>query len=108
MGKSLKQFRYVYDKTKPGGVEISPQAFNEIQSNKENKIYVISLYIQTLPGVTININGQSVKIGITGVYELEQKAGMIISNISMDESSLNLIRNNADAYLIFNAIYKEG
>lgn len=77
--------------------------------NVFNSIYpIVQLGIQTLPGVKIYINNYTdpIIIGATGIYELDVDGISNITDLQFDNTSLDMIDNNANAYIIIDYIYE--
>lgn len=110
MAKKVSQLRYYSNgnnKNYPANITaqdlISGQAFTDFGS-----IYQIG--IQTLPGTKFFLNGSAypIIIGITGIYELEVVNFSTIKQIQFDSTSISLIENNSNAYLIIDILYENG
>lgn len=110
MAKKVSQLRYYNNgnnKNYPANTTaqglISGQAFTDFGS-----IYQIG--IQTLPGTKFFLNGSAhpIIIGITGIYELEVANFSTIKQIQFDSTSISLIENNSNAYLIIDILYENG
>ena len=70
---------------------------------------MVQLGVQSLPGTEIYINGSEdpIIIGLTGLYELDLKAGTTITSLRFGSQSMNNIKNNENAFLIVDCIYQE-
>lgn len=110
MAKKVSQLRYYNNgnnKNYPANTTaqglISGQAFTDFGS-----IYQIG--IQTLPGTKFFLNGSAhpIIIGVTGIYELEVANFSTIKQIQFDSTSISLIENNSNAYLIIDILYENG
>ena len=66
-------------------------------------------YIQALPGTKFYINGndESIIVGYTGIYELDSNILHNIYKLRFDNSSIDLIANNDNAYLLVDIVYEE-
>ena len=74
-----------------------------------NTVYpIVQLGVQTMPGVKFYVNNHTtpIIIGATGIYELNVDGLSNITDIQFDSSSLQLIDNNPNAYLIIDYIYE--
>jgi len=60
--------------------------------------------IKTFPGIFIEINGQEVIIGETGIYNILYKENVKILTIRVNPESVKLIQKNDDAFLIITAM----
>ena len=71
---------------------------------------VTQLGIQALPGTKFYLNEavDPVIIGATGIYELDLTNGIQISKITFDPKSMEIIKNNDNAFLIVDIIYDDG
>ena len=102
----IKQItQYVYEKEKNIS-EINGNIASTI-SNASEFIYEIG--IQTLPGIKINLNGNPIIIGKTGIFNLNTKDFASISSIGLNEDNLvafdtNGNINNDMFYLIIDII----
>lgn len=128
MAKQFKQFRYysepnVYYKDNLNAPDFLTQhhlasgsIFNGTNNignpNEEAHNYfpISKLGIQSLPGTKfyLNDNTQPVIIGMTGTFELDLKDNIEITALTFDNESINMIRDNHNAYLIIDIIYEEG
>ena len=63
---------------------------------------VTQLGIQAIPGTKFSLNNavEKIIIGSTGIYELELNEQTQITNIQFDARSMELIRDNNNAFLI--------
>ena len=123
MAYKVKQFRYYNDKS------------SEVAANKRNqpttlhgtttlitsehyangdvfgKYFPVTQFgIQALPGTKFYLNEavDPVIIGATGIYELDLTNGIQISKITFDPKSMEIIKNNDNAFLIVDIIYDDG
>lgn len=69
---------------------------------------IIQLGIQAPPGTKFFVNGTThpIIIGATGIYELNVEGMSTIQNLQFDLSSLNLINENPNAYLLIDYLYE--
>ena len=76
----------------------------------QNYFPVSQLGIQALPGTKFYLNEavDPVIIGATGIYELDLTNGIQISKISFAFDSMEIIKNNDNAFLIVDIIYDDG
>ena len=51
---------------------------------------------------------KTIMIGRTGIYELDLEGISTINLIKFDRSSMNLINQNKEAYLIIDYLFEEG
>lgn len=127
MANRIKQFRYYADGLNEG---VTPNEKNHpSQITKEdgkltavnavdyqsgvvfgNCFPILQLGIQALPGTKFYLNKalEPIIIGSTGIYELDLNGQTEITSISFEESSMNLIKQNNNAYLIVDIIYDDG
>lgn len=109
MAKRVKQIRYYKD---GNGNNYGGPTYRNLISGSVFKDFVpmIQLGIQALPGTKFYLNGSNnpVIIGNTGIYELDVQGLTEINSLQFDASSLALISNNANAYLIVDIIYEDG
>lgn len=71
---------------------------------------IISLGIQTLPGTKIYLNNsiQPIIIGNSGIFELDvRNTSASISNIRIDQESMETIKNMTNGYIIIDIVYEE-
>lgn len=71
---------------------------------------ILQLGVQALPGTKFYLNNalEPIIIGSTGIYELDLEGQTEINAISFDLESMELIRNNNNAFLIVDIIYDDG
>lgn len=127
MANRVKQFRYYSDTTSenmianPQEANNQPQVLSDGQTKVEYSHYVsgdvfgecfpvTQLGIQALPGTKFSLNNavEKIIIGSTGIYELELNEQTQITNIQFDARSMELIRDNNNAFLIVDIIYDDG
>lgn len=116
MAKRVKQVRYYnngsqnnYPNSSSGGTV--PYDRNLISGTAFSKyVPILQLGIQALPGTKFYLNGSNnpIIIGSTGIYELDLQGLTEINSLQFDASSIALIQNNANAYLIVDMIYEDG
>ena len=123
MAYKVKQFRYYNDKSS----EVSESKRNQpttldgtttlitsehyVNGDVFGKYFpVTQLGIQALPGTKFYLNEavDPVIIGATGIYELDLTNGIQISKITFDRKSMEIIKNNDNAFLIVDIIYDDG
>lgn len=121
MAQQIKQFRYytepeiIDDNDKIYGVnEPADLRMSDLQSSN-SKIFrkyfpVTQLGIQGLPGTKFYLNNSTnpIVLGITGTYELNLEGKSEITAIGFDQQSLNVIKNNPNAFLIIDIVYDDG
>ena len=109
MAKQVMQFRYYGENE----AELAKNYPSEIsKSNLQNGTLfsdyypIIQLGIQSLPGTefALNDSNSSVIIGSTGIFELAIEGYAEITNLSFKSTSLELIDENPNAYLIIDII----
>ena len=71
---------------------------------------ILQLGVQALPGTKFYLNNalEPIIIGSTGIYELDLEGQTEINAISFDLESMELIKNNNNAFLIVDIIYDDG
>lgn len=76
----------------------------------EDYLPACQLGIQALPGTKVYLNGNAnpIIIGFTGVFSIDLSAGGNITEITVDATSLNLINDNINAFLIIDIAYFGG
>ena len=108
MAKKIMQFRYYGDgNSKNYPKNISKDILRSGAIFESNDCYpIIQLGIQSLPGTLFYLNSAntSIKIGSTGIYELDLEGYTTIDRLTFDQNSLTLIDNNPSAYLIVDMI----
>lgn len=72
-----------------------------------NYLPVSRIGIQAPPGTKFYLNGSStpVKVGWTGLFELDLNQGGEITSLSFDTGSLNFINGNSNACILLDLIY---
>lgn len=113
MAKKIMQFRYYgenHSNNQPKNISKATlgKQTAEIASIFQGYLPITQLGIQTLPGTRVYLNNNEVGpiiIGSTGIYELELEGISEITDIYFDSTSLELIDNNDNAYLIIDIIY---
>lgn len=109
MAKQIYQYRY-YPKL---DTRNQPEDLNEINLVNgtifADKMPIIQLGIQTLPGVQFYLNGSTnpITIGTTGIYELDMSTEAIITSLRFDYESIQLIKGSQTAYLIIDIVWGE-
>ena len=71
---------------------------------------IIQLGIQTLPGTKFNLNTNldPIIVGATGIYELDlTDSSAVLTSLTFEKDSLDLINKNPDGYLIIDILYEE-
>ncbi len=125
MAKRIAQFRYFGDKeiiVNAGGQNTLYKHISDNYTEAINKAVladgsifndytpIIQLGVQTLPGTKfyLNANTYPIIVGASGIYELDlSNTSTIISSLLFDLTSLELISNNPDGYLIIDIVYEE-
>lgn len=114
MANRVKQFRYYNEPAVSGGTRNQPSDATEtsfVSGTVFDMYYpILQLGIQALPGTRFYLNNavDPVIIGSTGIYELDLIGKTEISNIKFDFNSMELIKDNANAFLIVDIIYDDG
>lgn len=116
MANAIKQFRYYGDGNDSEGNEKNwPTGLTAIMLKSgtifEDYFPILQLGIQALPGTMFYLNNSEdpVRIGRTGVYELDLTGNTEISSLSFDADSLKIINNGeGQAYLIIDIVYDNG
>ena len=123
MAYKVKQFRYYNDKssevteskrnqpTTLDGTTTLITSEHYVNGDVFGKHFpVTQLGIQALPGTKFYLNEavDPVIIGATGIYELDLTNGIQISKISFALDSMEIIKNNDNAFLIVDIIYDDG
>ena len=112
MAKHIMQFRYYNDEQ---GNNNQPESLKAKNLEKgENNIFskytpITQLGIQTLPGTRFYLNSNiegPIIIGSTGIYELDLEGISKINSLYFDSTSLKLIADNPNAFLIIDVIYE--
>lgn len=113
MAKKIGQIRYYGPNNNSTGQKVNyPEdlARNSLRyGNVFNTIYpIVQLGVQTMPGVKFYVNNHTTPIivGATGIYELDVDGLSNITDIQFDNTSLDMIDNNPNAYLIIDYIYE--
>ena len=79
---------------------------------EKHKLYdfkgLVKLGIQAPIGTKFVINGQTLRIGATGIYELDLNGLSEITALSFDQKSVQAVSLNNNAYLIVDVIYEDG
>lgn len=111
MAKKIQQFRYYGDgngNNYPSGISASNLYTGTIFTDY-NCTRIVQLGIQTLPGMRVYINGNTVPIivGQTGIYELSLDGMSYITELAFDAATLKLINTNqANSYLIIDVLHE--
>lgn len=72
---------------------------------------IVKLGIQAIPGTKfkVNANKDNIIIGMTGIYELDlTSSSATILKLQFDETSLDIINENENAYLIVDIMSETG
>lgn len=109
MAKQVKQFRYynnnASNKNYPQGI-----SHRNVVSGSVFQPYmpITQLGIQALPGTKFYLNNDKMPIiiGYTGIYELDLEGIAEITAIQFENTSVDAIDNNENAYLIVDIIYE--
>ena len=70
---------------------------------------IIQLGIQSLPGLKFNLNTNldPIVVGASGMYELDlSDSSAVLTSLTFEIDSLNLINENPDGYLIIDIVYQ--
>lgn len=108
MATRITQFRYYAE----GNENNFPQenSWPSYCSQETFKKYspILQLGIQTLPGTKIYINSSinPIIIGATGIFELDvTNTSASINGLRVDQTSMELIRDLPNGYLIIDLVY---
>lgn len=110
MAKKIIQFRYFGEnntKNFPNTINSSNLASGTVF---DGYTPIIKLGIQALPGFKfrLNANLDNIIIGGTGLYELDlTNSSGYITSINFNDTSLALINDKDDGYLIIDLMYEE-
>lgn len=125
MARRIAQFRYFGDGEIGVNAMTQTTLYKHISSNYTEAINksvladgsifinytpIVQLGVQTLPGTKfyLNANTDPIIVGSSGIYELDlTSTSTVITSLIFDLSSLELISNNPDGYLIIDIIYEE-
>lgn len=108
MAKKIGQIRYFGE----GDSKNYPANINALRlrtGTAFTTIYpVVQLGVQTLPGTKIYLNNHTTPIivGATGIYELSVEGLTNITDIAFDDTSLKLVQDNPNAYIIIDYVYE--
>ena len=72
---------------------------------------IVQLGIQTVPGTKFYLNGSAdpVVVGPTGIYQLDlTNTSAILNSLRVDQSSMEIINNLPNGYLIIDLVYTGG
>lgn len=113
MKKVLRQFRYYGSQetslNAPTGINSEKLQSGDIffSSSDTLSTTIVSLGIQTIPGVQFYLNDSvdTVIVGSTGIYELNLSDGYEIKALRFTADSMELIDHNTSAYLIVDVVY---
>ena len=106
MARKIRQIRYygegLNSKNYPSDVNMSKLITGTAFKNNNQNVLITQLGIQTLPGTKFYLNDSTnaIIVGNTGIYELDLEGISTINLIKFDRSSMNLINQNQEAYLI--------
>ena len=107
--KKIQQYRY-YDEQDTSRNYPKGIAFRNLVSGSvfAKTLPIVQLGIQALPGTKfyLNNNNHPIIIGNTGIYELDLNGQTEITALSFDATSVKLIDNNPNGYLIVDVIYE--
>lgn len=65
------------------------------------------IQIKTYPGTKLTINGESVYIGETGVYNILYREKTTVSSLKIDADSIEFIKNNPKEFFVITFILDE-
>lgn len=116
MANRVKQFRYYSDGSENNQPKIMPSGESVTYANYVsgevfgNHFPVTQLGIQALPGTKFYLNHalEPVLIGVTGIYDLELNEQTQITKIQFGVDSMQILKDNNNAYLIVDIIYDDG
>lgn len=108
MAKQIMQFRYyndtnTHEKNQPENITAESLIDGSVFSPF---LPFTQLGIQAWPGTHFYLNNATtpIIIGQTGIYELELEGISEITNITFSPDSINMIKENSNAYLIIDVI----
>lgn len=109
MDKKVVQFRYFGENN---GLNY-PSTITKTQLTSgsifDDYTPIVQLGVQALPGTRIRINANLdwIIVGATGIYELDLTNNTaLITSLQFDETSLNVVNDSVDGYLIVDMIYQ--
>lgn len=102
----VKQIRYYNEDDKQflNSPDISAEKL--VRGDCFENIYCDEIQIKTYPGTILEINGEEVHIGETGVYNILYREGVSIHSLKLNEASIEFIRDT-DNYFIITFILHE-
>lgn len=110
MAKKIIQFRYFGDNNSKNFPPVINRYNLQSGSVFDGYTPIVKLGIQGLPGLKFKLNSNLdyIIVGGTGLYELDlfNSSGSITS-MQFDETSLNIINERDDGYLIIDAVVEE-
>ena len=106
MARKIKQFKY-YPPAKDKEDTLKPKFINGTIFAEDGVYPILQLGIQGLPGTKFYLNGSiyPICIGLSGIYDLEVKNGVIISKLEFSADSMAKYKNGS--VLIIDVIYEE-
>lgn len=123
--KRIAQFRYFGDKNSSLNSKDKDAIYHQLDGNQPNGLTgadlcagtafadytpMVQLGIQALPGTKFNLNTNldPIIIGTTGIYELDlTDSSAVITSLTFEQDSIELIQANPDGYLIIDIVYQE-
>ena len=105
MAKMIQQYIYRGDESE-SALKLALVNGNAFDYGADGRI--LALGIQTVPGIKFNLNGNSIYVGPSGIYEIDYSDNCEIKSLSFDGNTLNLIDNEIGNYLIIDIMYDNG
>lgn len=124
--RQIAQFRFFGDTNTNFNTRDSQAIYHQMEDNQPDTLNsqnlisgqafegytpIIQLGIQSLPGLkfSLNSNLDPIIMGISGMYELDlTNSSVLITSLTFEKESLDLINENPDGYLIIDIVYEEG
>lgn len=119
MTRKVIQIRY-YNENDDKNYPLAPEAAEDMtqyataESLKNGTVFknympLVSLGIQTIPGVKFYLNRSTAPIivGSTGIYEIDAKYLADINWLAFDQNSIKMVQENPSAYIIVDLLYEE-
>lgn len=125
MSKKIAQFRFFGDRNKRFNSTDNEAIYHQMDENSPTSLSgtdlvqgtiftnytpIIQLGIQSLPGLRFNLNTNldPIIMGASGMYELDlTDSSATLTSLTFERSSIDLITQNPDGYLIIDIVYEE-
>ncbi len=122
--KRVAQFRFFGDANSTFNSFDETAIYHQMDDNQPNSLTaadlasgevftdytpIIQLGIQSLPGLKFNLNTNldPIVVGASGMYELDlSDSSAVLTSLTFEIDSLNLINENPDGYLIIDIVYQ--